>query len=117
MDTTTRWALENSPYPVRFKPKGEKKHPEIKHFNEFTDSDKELLQGIKSTVHQVLPNVKVFVFGSRINGRWRESSDYDIFIQSLPSTTQREQVKSFQHGVKIDYRYSLGDGKNMVEIL
>lgn len=117
IDSTTRWAFANAPSPVRLKEHGKLIHPVIKHFDEFTDEQKELLKGIKSCVHQVIPNVKVFVFGSRINGRWRESSDYDIFVQYLPNPKQAEQCKSFQHGVRIDMRFSNGDGKNMVEIL
>ena len=43
-------------------------------------SDKEILQEIKKTIQQEIPDSKIFLFGSRVNGNVHEESDWDILI-------------------------------------
>ena len=43
-------------------------------------TDKEILREIKRTVQEIIPDAKIFLFGSRATGKWHEESDWDILI-------------------------------------
>ena len=43
-------------------------------------TDKEILTQIKTAVEEILPDAKVFLFGSRARGDWHEESDWDILV-------------------------------------
>ncbi len=43
-------------------------------------TDKEILTQIKSAVQEVIPDAKVYLFGSRARGDWNEESDWDILV-------------------------------------
>ncbi len=43
-------------------------------------SDKEILQEIKTAIHKEIPDAKIFLFGSRVNGNVHDESDWDILI-------------------------------------
>jgi predicted nucleotidyltransferase len=43
-------------------------------------TDQEILNEIKSTVQEIVPDAKVFLFGSRATGKSHEESDWDILI-------------------------------------
>ncbi len=43
-------------------------------------TDKEILTQIKAAVQQVIPDGKVYLFGSRARGDWHEESDWDILV-------------------------------------
>lgn len=117
MDTTTRWALENSPYPVRFKKQGEKVHPEIKYLFELSTEDVTRCLIIKSIVKQLLPNARLFLFGSRINGRWTEESDYDIVVLWMATPKERETLQGYNYGFKVDMRFAHSyNAKNAIDI-
>lgn len=66
------------------------------------------MSDIKSLVLSILPEAKLYLFGSRINGRWREDSDYDIVIMYLANYTERELIKKHDFGFKVDFRFSNG---------
>ena len=42
--------------------------------------DKEILQEIKAAIIREIPDAKIFLFGSRVNGIVHEESDWDILI-------------------------------------
>ena len=52
---------------------------------------------IKSNIAAVLPNAKIFLFGSRANGNAHEESDWDILI--LTKDRPDRQVKNKVHEV------------------
>ena len=43
-------------------------------------SDKEILSQIKNAIHEIAPDAKVFLFGSRATGKWHEESDWDFLV-------------------------------------
>ena len=43
-------------------------------------TDKEILAQIKTAVLEIIPDAKVFLFGSRARGDWHDESDWDILI-------------------------------------
>ncbi len=43
-------------------------------------TDKEILQKIKASVQEIVPDAKVCLFGSRARGDWHEESDWDILV-------------------------------------
>lgn len=117
MDTTTRWALNDSPVAVRFKKIGEKVHPEVKHWFELTQLDVVRCLMIKQVVKQLLPNAKLYLFGSRINGRWTEESDYDIVVLWMATPKERETLQGYNYGFKVDMRFAHSyNAKNAIEI-
>lgn len=44
------------------------------------DYKHKIFESIKSEVHKVLPDSKVLLFGSRVNGNTTDESDWDILI-------------------------------------
>lgn len=117
MNTTTRWALKDSPYKVRFKKQGEKIHPEIKMYSDLSDESMQKCAQIKAVVHSVLPKAKVYLFGSRINGRWTDESDYDIIVLWMATPQERELLQSYNFGFEVDFCFSHSyNTSNYVEI-
>ncbi len=43
-------------------------------------NDKEILSQIKSAIQEIIPDAKVYLFGSRARGDWNEESDWDILV-------------------------------------
>ncbi len=43
-------------------------------------TDKEILQKIRASVQEIVPDAKVFLFGSRARGDWHDESDWDILV-------------------------------------
>jgi len=117
MDTITRWALEDSPYKVQFKKVGEKIHSEVKYWFELTPLDVSRCLMIKQVVKQVLPKAKLYLFGSRINGRWTDESDYDIVVLWMATPKERETLQKYNYGFKVDMRFAHSyNTDNCVEI-
>lgn len=106
MDSTTRWALKDCPHVIKFKPQGEKIHPEIKYWFELSAEDAARCLMIKSAVKSILPEAKIYLFGSRINGRWTEESDYDICVLWMATPKERETLKQHNFGFRVDFRFS-----------
>lgn len=117
MDTTTRWALNDSPYKVQLKKIGEKIHPEVKYWFELPPVDVARCLMIKQVVKQLLPNAKLYLFGSRINGRWTDESDYDIVVLWMATPQERELLQSYNFGFEVDFCFSHSyNTSNYVEI-
>jgi predicted nucleotidyltransferase len=50
---------------------------------------KEILNEIKQTVQEIIPDAKVYLFGSRVTGKVHEESDWDILaITSLKVSSE-----------------------------
>ena len=41
---------------------------------------KEILSQIKTAIQEVVPDAKVYLFGSRARGDWHDESDWDILV-------------------------------------
>lgn len=44
------------------------------------NNNKQILQEIKIVIHQLIPDAKIYLFGSRVTGRVHEESDWDVLI-------------------------------------
>ncbi len=53
----------------------------MRHFPKLI-TDKELLQQIHKIIKKYLPNAKIYVYGSYVNGNFNVSSDLDILIKN-----------------------------------
>jgi predicted nucleotidyltransferase len=111
-----RWLLTDHPESVKFKEQKPITKPVVNSFDELPDGTQQMCKKIKTEINKIV-DAKVFLFGSRINGRWDKESDYDIVILSLPTITQREQIKAIDFGVKVDRWFTRSFSSKMVEIV
>lgn len=112
-----RWKLEECPYPIKFKERKPKTHPEIKNFNDLLEDQKIILLEIKNYVKSVFLESKLFLVGSRISGRWDQNSDYDIIIECDCEPEKINKIKNYDFGVKLDLIFlKKNHVKNNVEI-
>ncbi|HXL56457.1 MAG TPA: nucleotidyltransferase domain-containing protein [Chitinophagaceae bacterium] len=44
------------------------------------DTKDEILESIKSTIKEIVPDANIILFGSRARGDWHEESDWDILV-------------------------------------
>lgn len=56
-------------------------------------TDKAILQEIKTAIHQEIPDAKIFLFGSRVNGNVHDESDWDILILTPKKYTKEMRWK------------------------
>ncbi len=54
-------------------------------------TDKEILSQIKTTIQEIIPDAKVYLFGSRATGKVHEESDWDIL-----ALTDKQYPKSYK---------------------
>lgn len=58
----------------------------------------EILSKIKAAVREVIPDAKVYLFGSRARGDWHEESDWDILVLT-DETVNRSLKKKVRHQI------------------
>lgn len=56
-------------------------------------SNQETLNTIKSTVHSLLPDARVLLFGSRARGDYNKNSDFDVLVISKNSFPPKEKIE------------------------
>ena len=101
-----RWKYVDYPDSIRFKEKREKTHPEIFLFDDLPEDQKAVLRLIKKTIQFFHPKARLFLFGSRINGRWIEESDYDVMIIADLTLCEMRKLQKINFGVKTDFKMS-----------
>lgn len=111
-----RWLLIEHPDSVKLKVLKPITKPIIKNYSELPEETKVQCQIIKKEIQKILPEAKIYLFGSRINGRWDENSDYDISILWLPTYKDRETIKAIDFGVKVDRWFSHSYSGKKIEI-
>lgn len=57
-----------------------------------------ILAQIKAAVQEVVPDARVYLFGSRARGDWHEESDWDILVLT-DSSVDRPLKKQIRHKV------------------
>lgn len=94
-----RWTFQEKP--VALKIINPVIHPIITNFDQFEQTQKEILYEIKQTIVGIIGDCEVSIFGSRINGNWTEESDYDLLVYSTTvNTPKRFDKENFK--VKVD---------------
>ena len=112
-----RWKVEECPYPIKFKERKPIIHPEITNFVDLPDDQKKVILGIKNFIKSLFPESKLFLFGSRINGRWDDNSDYDIVVECTCEPEKIKKIKDYDFGVKVDLHFTKkNESKNNIEI-
>jgi len=92
-------------------------HPEIFYFTELRPQDRELLTGFADHAKKINQAATLHLFGSRIDGRWREDSDYDIMIKGVDSKEEQEKIRAYKSDARLDLRFITGEIKaHTVEI-
>jgi predicted nucleotidyltransferase len=99
---TERYPYLNNPYGFKLPERNPVVHDVIKKWDDFSESDKEIFLNIKKKITGVVGDCRIFAFGSRINGNWVESSDYDVIVKKDLSQTQFNEIRSIEHDVKVD---------------
>lgn len=69
-------------------------------------TNKEILSCIKAAVQELIPDAKVYLFGSRARGDWNEESDWDILV--LTKEKYSKKVKWQIHDKLFPYSVSIG---------
>ena len=54
-------------------------------------SNQEILNTIKSTVHSLIPDARVLLFGSRARGDFNKQSDFDVLVITKKTFPLREK--------------------------
>ena len=66
---------------------------DLQQANTLTDIDKSLLEELKRTILQHVPDAALFLYGSTARGTRLPDSDYDVLILlNAPISTQEEEV-------------------------
>jgi hypothetical protein len=102
-----RYPYLNNPFGFVLPQPKEKTHPTIYKFEELEDDDKKNLNNIKSQLYLKLEKeVSLFLFGSKVKGNWDKDSDYDIYVECVPSLELHSEIKKMNFGVKVDIFFS-----------
>jgi len=78
--------------------------PLIKHWEDFSNEDKEILSEIKNELTRYLGDYPLYLYGSRVKGNWTKDSDYDIIIEKDLSTEELENIKKLRYPVIVDLK-------------
>lgn len=100
-----RWKLTDRPDSVKMKVPGEKIHPGVADFTLMEPHQQKIFRAIQIFILCLSPDAKCYAYGSRINGRWRESSDYDVAVTGELSLNDQRTIKEFDFGVRTDIRF------------
>lgn len=77
-------------------------------------TDKEILAQIKAAVLEVIPDAKVYLFGSRARGDWHEESDWDILV--LTGKEVNRELRSRIHKAVYPISLEINDFINHVTV-
>lgn len=114
-----RWTREECPYPI---PRGrrrpyEQTHDRITKWDDLAKEDKELLLKVKEIITSYLGDRVIKLFGSRINGNWIETSDWDVvIIGEIPSVEVINKIKNYDYGFRMDIQFHTECGENDILI-
>ena len=72
----------------------------------------EILSRIKDGVQEVIPDAKVYLFGSRARGDWHEESDWDILV--LTDSRVDRNVRDEVHKAIYPISFEINDFINYV---
>jgi predicted nucleotidyltransferase len=61
-------------------------------------TEKEILSQIKTAIQEILPDAKVYLFGSRARGDWHKESDWDILVLTNEKVN-RNLKKQLRHKI------------------
>ncbi len=99
-----RWKLTDHPNSVTFKAVRDQIHPEVTEFNQMDQHTQKRFKDVKLLVSTIYPGAKCYAFGSRINGRWREDSDYDVAVTGVKMDKLRD-IKTYAFGFPVDIKF------------
>lgn len=77
------------------------------------DLDNKYIEFIKDTVSKVLPDVEIFIYGSRVQGKARKYSDVDIALKGLVSFEELLKVKASFEDSDFPYKVDIVDLGNL----
>ena len=106
-----RWTKEECPYPIAPSRNArrryyEQTHDKITKWDDLTKEDKELLIKVKQIITSYLGDRVIKIFGSRVNGNWIESSDWDVaVIGEIPNVETQLKIKTLDYGFLIDVQF------------
>lgn len=95
-------------------------HPVITNVDEFSEDQRLILNQIKDVICNTIGSKTIGVFGSRIDGSWREDSDYDIVVFDIQDLSIAKLLQQLEFPTKVDVfvtKKSFDEYKNNVVIL
>jgi len=88
--------------PVSLKKQNPFIHNRIFDYDDLPHNQKEILSKIKKIIQEQIGECQIRLFGSRINGNWIETSDYDLLIYKSINKEAIIELKSINFGVRVD---------------
>lgn len=79
------------------------------------DLEDKYIEFIKSTISKVLPNVDVYIFGSRVQGTSTKFSDVDIALDGDFETSNLLRLKAVFQDSTFPYKVDIVDLKSLDE--
>jgi len=108
MDNKFRWRLIDDPrgfVPIR---KKKPKHSVIKNFSELSEDQKNNLLQLKNFIQSKVNDCEVYLYGSRVRGKWDNMSDYDIMIvtDNIPNEKIIKEIQNYNYDIKVDISFT-----------
>lgn len=81
-------------------------HPPAQNFCELASDHQRALIKIAEQIRSVYPAAEIYVFGSIVNGNFKEDSDYDIVVSSDYDSIYSRRIRSLKFKEKVDLKFS-----------
>lgn len=106
------WSLKDRPETKQSHAKNYKSrnqiHDPAKNFAGLSNENQKVLIKIAAQIRTVAPGIKLFLFGSRANGNYKASSDFDIVIPVDPESLGAKMIKAMKFNEKVDLKFLPG---------
>lgn len=109
---TRVWNLRDKPEKIQSHEKRydqrDQKYPKVDDFKDLPEEIKEGYKTIAAEVREQFPEAKIFIYGSRKNGNFKDDSDWDIVIQ-VEAEEQIEQYEKLKFTLPVDIHFRVND--------
>lgn len=109
---TRVWNLRDQPEKIQSHSKQyderDQVYPKVDDFADLPDDIQEGYKQIAAELREQFPDAKIFIYGSRKNGNFKEGSDWDLVIQ-VETEEQIEQYKGLKFTLPVDIHYRVTD--------
>ena len=80
-------------------------HQKARMFRELTEDNRAKFLALAKLIRNEVPDAIITVFGSRVNGNFLPSSDYDMTVKISPDDPAVKKIKEIKFPVKVDLKF------------